>query len=187
MDENTNDTQDVDVSEDELSEEPTSPETDWEAEAKKARGIAQRALTKLKKLGDKKPEPAKPAEPAETAPKTGELDETALDYLDLKGINEDEDIKIIQDVVRKTGQTVRQALKDDYVQSKLKSNKEARDVKAALPGNTKRGGSGANDSFEAALAKYEKTKELPTDFDLRIKVIDASSKKNDVSTPPWRR
>ena len=124
---------------DETPEEDLTPDTDWEAEAKKARGIAQRLRTKLTKATEtKKVEPK--VEPVKKEPNTGELDETALDFLDLKGITEDDDIALIENIIAKTGQTVRQALKDEYVVSKLESLKQAREVKAATPSGTKRSG-----------------------------------------------
>ena len=116
---------------------------------------------------------------------TGELDETTLDYLDLKGITETEDIKEIEKVIAKTGMTARQALKDEYVISKLKSNKETREAKAAVPSNTKRSGSSASDNLELAIAKYERTGELPKDFALRSAVINAKVEQENTNKPFW--
>lgn len=119
--------------------------------------------------------------------KTGELDETQLDYLDLKGISESEDIDVIQAVMKRTGQTVRQALKDDYVQTKLKANSEKRAVANAMPSNTKRGGAGAGMGLEAAIAKYEQTGEYPSDFELKTQVVNAIVDKQSSSVPSWRK
>ena len=66
------------------------------------------------------------------------------------------------------------------------SNKKAREVQNALPSNTKRGGS-TGDSLEQAIAKFERTKELPDDFELRSKVLDSISSKGDITKPSWRR
>lgn len=118
--------------------------------------------------------------------KTGELDEMQLDYLELKGVTEPEDIEVIQKVMQRTGQTMRQALKDDYVVSKLEANKSKRDVANAMPSNTKRSGGGAMGA-EAALARYEATGELPSDFELRSQVINMKEAKEAGSLPPWRR
>lgn len=193
MDEQKNET----VVEEEIGEETPdaelTPETDWKAEAEKARGIAKRALTKLKKLGEvKKVEAEAPVIPAKKdAQNAGGLDETQLDYLDLKGVTADEDVKIIEDIVKKTGQTVRQALKDDYVVAKLKANQDARAVKDATPGSTKRSGSGTGDSLELAVAKYEQSgynpANLPSDFALRTQVINAIADKSSQNQPSWRR
>lgn len=187
MEPQDNDTVEDEVIEEETPETDLTPETDWEAEAKKARGIAQRLRTKLTKATEKKKEPVVPVAPVKETQTTGELDENALDYLDLKGISDQEDIDIIQSVVQKTGQTVRQVLKDEYVTSKLASNKEARDVKAATPSSTKRSSNGQSSDLAAAIAQFEKTGELPADFELASRVTDAVTNKNDPATPPWRR
>lgn len=123
----------------------------------------------------------------ETQAKTGELDETQLDYLDLKGVNEAEDIDVIQAVMKRTGQTVRQALKDEYVQAKLKGNSEKRAVANAMPSGTKRSGAGAGMGLEAAIAKYEQTGEYPSDFELRTQVVNAIVDKASSSVPSWRK
>ena len=171
--------------------------TDWKAEAQKLRdkAIAQRERTKTLKLkladkekaiealatGSKKAEPSK----------TGELDETQLDYLDLKGVSEAEDVKIIEDIVKKTGMTVRQALKDDYVQAKLTANKGQREVKDATPSGTKRSGNSGGTDIATAIAKYEQANydpaSLPDNFALRSAVINAITAKTDPNRPAWQR
>ena len=176
--------------EEETPEAELTPETDWEAEAKKARGIAQRLRTKLTKATEKKVEEKKekvvPKEPVKKEPNTNELDENALDFLDLKGITEDEDIELIENIIAKTGQTARQVLKDDYVIAKLESLKTAREAKAATPSSTKRGGE-TGDTLEVALAKYESTGEYPDDFELRSKVINKLEEKSSTSVPGYRK
>jgi hypothetical protein len=185
MDENKNEPE-VDIElEAETPEADLTPETDWEAEAKKARGIAQRLRTKLTKAEEKKVAVETPTAPIkETAPKTGELDETQLDYLDLKGVTDQDEIDIIQKVIAKTGQTVRQALKDDYVQSKLDALRKDKAVKDATPSSTKRGGSQTGDLAQA-LAKFEQNGELPTDFALRSAVVNAKADKENTNKPAW--
>lgn len=169
--------------------------TDWKAEAKKLqdKAIRQRESTKTLKQKLKDKETAiealagtKKAEPT----KTGELDETQLDYLDLKGINDADDIKVIENIIKKTGVTVREALKDEYVQSKLASNKAAREVKEATPSSSKRGSSGNQGTdLATALAKYEAAgyspDALPTDFTLRKAVVNAVANATKTNKPSW--
>ncbi len=124
---------------------------------------------------------------AGTQSEAGELNETQLDYLDVKGVTESDDLDVIAKVMKRTGQTVRQALQDEYVQDKLKANQQKRIVQNATPSGTKRSGSGVSDNFDAAVAKFETTGELPSDYDLRTKVVNAVSSKNDISLPPWQR
>ena|SRR3990167_10204531 len=163
-----------------------SETTDWEAEAKKARGIAQRLRTKLTKATEKKVVVEEPTKPVTSAPKTGELDETQLDYLDLKGISDSDEIDVIQKVMAKTGQTVRQALKDEYVQTKLEKLRGERAVKDATPSSTRRSGGQTND-VASAIAKYEATGVLPDDFELRSAVVNKMEERSSVSSPSWRR
>ena len=86
--------------------------------------------------------------------------------------------------MQRTGQTVREALKDDYVFSKLKELRDKRDVANATPSATKRGGT-QSDGFDLALAKFEKTGELPDDFELRRKVVNAKYEKESSNKPSW--
>jgi len=153
------------------------------ARAKKAEGFVLKDghWTKAEKPA------SKPEGEVEPKAKTGELDETQLDYLDLKGISESEDVDIIQKVMQRTGQTVRQTLKDEYVQEKLKANQAKREVELATPSGTKRSGGGAVDNFDIALAKFEQTGELPKDFAIRSKIINAKVDKENNSLPSWHR
>ena len=166
--------------------------TDYKAEALKLRdkAIAQRERTKAlkKELADTKKavEIAAGITKEPTPVKTGDLDETQLDYLDLKGVTEAEDVKIIEDVVKKTGQTVRQVLKDDYVVAKLAANKAKRDVQGATPSSTKRAGGQVGDIASAA-AKFKETGVLPEDRELANAVVDSVAKTGNDRLPPWQR
>lgn len=171
-------------------EEGEDDTTDWKAEAEKLqhKAISQRERTKtLKKelaearkaVGIVAGSKEKPSQPS-----TGELDATQLDYLDLKGITESEDINLIQKVIQKTGQTVREALKDDYVVAKLASLKAERDVKAATPSSSRRSGDQSS-NLAAAIAKFEETGVLPNDFELASQVTDAVTAKGNRNKPSW--
>jgi len=141
------------------------------------------------KVGDKWVKAPKPEEAVATSEKlaatTGELTETQLDYLDLKGISNEDDIAIIQKVMQRTGQTVRQALADDYVQSKLEAAKKAREVQAAMPSGTKRSGGNASDSVELALAKFDATGEMPKEFGLRKQIVAKITERSNPNKPAW--
>lgn len=162
--------------------------TDWKAEAQKLqnKAISQRERTKTlkKELADARKATEIVAGSKPSQPKTGELDETQLDYLDIKGITESEDIAVIQKVIQKTGQTVREALKDEYVVAKLTSLKAEREVKSATPGSTRRSGNQTGD-IASAVAKFEATGVLPDDFELASKVTDAVATKGNRNKPSW--
>ncbi len=165
-----------------LEETPTDEQdtTDYKAKFEEAQGRLKRAETKLEKL-----KVEKKAEAIVEKQKTGDLDETQLDYLDLKGISEQEDVDVIQRHVQRTGETVRQALKDDYVISKLDKNKAAREVKDATPSATKRSSGGQSNDVALAVAKFEQTGKLPDDFKLASEVVNAIEAKSNTSKPSW--
>ena len=171
---------DKEVKEKEEIPEPKLVET---PEAKKAR--LERELARVnKKLGVT--EQPKPVEKT-TVSKTGELDETQLGFLDLKGITDDEEIDVIQKVMRNTGQTLRQALKDDYVVSKLAALRENKERQDATPSNNHRSGGQPSNDVDYWVAKAEQSGELPKDPELKMKVLDRISKGDDLRTPPWKR
>src|SRR3990167_5258743 len=91
--------------------ETDTDSTDWKEKYEETTGRLKRLETKLEKLKVEK----KAEEIVEKRSKTDELDESQLNYLELKGYSEDDDINVIQRHVQRTGETVRQALKDDYV------------------------------------------------------------------------
>jgi hypothetical protein len=157
--------------------EETQEESATELKARLKRAEAKIERMKIESKADRKVEKI-------LEKKTGELDETQLDYLDLKGITDEEDIKIIARHVQRTGESVRQALKDDYVSSKLEANLKAREVKGATPSATKRGGNQVND-IASAIARFEQTGELPTDFKLRSEVVNSISDKGHNKRPSW--
>ena len=150
--------------------------------AKKAEGFV--------KVDGKWVKAPKPEEAVETAQqlkaKTGELSETQLDYLDLKGVTNEDDIDVIQKVMLRTGQTVRQALGDEYVASKLAANKAKRDVQSATPSSTKRAGGQVGD-VASATAKFKETGVLPEDRELANAVVDSIAKAGNDRLPPWQR
>jgi len=174
--------------------------TDWKAKAQEIEqkrredGIRARERTKALKdqLADAKKavDAVKPPKTTQDASKANGLDENALDYLDVKGVSEREDIKIIEDIVKKTGMSVREALKDEYVQAKLTANKAAREVKEATPSSTKRAGGNQGTDLSAAIARYEQSgydaKTLPDDFKQRSAIINAVAAKQSTNKPSWQ-
>jgi hypothetical protein len=187
--------EEVEVIEEDL--EQLDDTTDWKAKAQeieqKRREDGIRSRERTKALKDQLKEANKAVESVK-APKTTQdpskaegLDETALDYLDVKGIDQSEDIKVIEDIVKKTGMTVRQALKDDYVQAKLNANKAKREVKDATPSSTKRSGGNQGSDLAADIAKYEQSgyRELPKDFARRSAVVNAVASKLNPNKPAF--
>lgn len=119
--------------------------------------------------------------------KTGELDETAMLLLEVKGIKVDDpdEMKLVEDW-REAGKTVKNMLGNKIFQAELKALRDEKAVKDATPSNTKRSGAGTI-GVDAALARYEATGELPADFELRSAVINMKEAKESGTRPPWRR
>lgn len=192
MDEINDNTAEEVVEEDDAAEEVAAPvnETPDDKEVRLKRleenAIRQRERTRaLKAENEKLKKSLQPVPQKEAPSKTGELDETQLDYLDLKGITESDEIDVITKVIAKTGQTVRQALKDDYVQSKLEKLRADKAVKDATPSATKRGGGGQTNDLALDIARYEQTGALPDDFVRRSAVINAKVDKENTNKPAW--
>lgn len=154
-------------------EEELTPETDWEAEAKKARGIAQRLRTKLVKATEKKVE--QPAQ-KEKQTKTGfGYDEKA--FLKVSGIQPNE-YDLILEVMQATGKSLDDVVDSKYVQAELKERRATQATKEAVPSGTKRSTTSPRDSVDYWIAKGE----LPPweQRELRQKVVQAKidSEKN---------
>lgn len=166
-----------------------SETTDWQAEAKKARGIAQRLRTKLTKATEKKVVAEAPKEPVkkEEAPKTGELDETSVLWLEVKGVKtEDADeMKLVENWRKDSGKDVKSIWASRIFQAELKDLRAEREVQNAMPGSTKRANAGGAPNLQAAIAKFEATGELPADFKLRSEVVNATVDKQNTNKPSW--
>ena len=87
----------------------------------------------------------------------------------------------------KTGQTVRQVLKDEYVASKLNDFKKAREVKSATPSSTKRAGQQVTDNVDYWYQKYEATGELPKGMPkgMATKLIQRRTEAEDPRRNPY--
>lgn len=145
-------------------------------EAKLAR-LKRQAAQLEKKLG---------VEPKPESKSTGKLDETQLDYLDLKGVSEEEDIKVIETVMKNTGKSLRETLKDEYVVSTIDENRRTRNVRNAIPGSSKRSGVESN-SVDFYVNKFKSTGKLPEDFETRSKVVDSLTAESSNRNPSWLR
>ena len=180
------------VEEEEALPEEPDPEatestlTDWEARAKKLeeKAIVQRERTRTLKERLAKLEKQAFAPPKEVD-KTGELDETQLEILELKGITDTEDIDYLKKYMQRNGLTLRETLKDDIALAKLQSQKDKREVKEATPSSTKRSGNSQTSDLSLDIARYEQTGKLPDDFARRSAVINAKVEKENTNKPAW--
>lgn len=180
-------TEQADVGVEDTTTEEVKPEAEKPKETpeqKKSR--LERQLKRVNKELGIEPD-AKAEEKVESKAKTGELDETQLDYLDLKGITADEDIKIIKSVMKRTGESLRETLKDEYVIDKLKANKVQRDVKAATPSSSKRAGGDSGNNEDYYFAKFEQSggEEFPKGIsaEMKAKLVNRYAGKTDNKSP----
>lgn len=187
MDENESNT---DAVTEEVVETDEVTTTDKPAEEPKAEKPTETLEQKAARLKRELKQTEKKLGITEDAPKaekkTDGLDDTVLDYLDLKGVSEAEDIEVIESIMKKTGMSARDAIKDEYVIAKLASNKATREVKDATPSSTKRAGATA-DTVAQAVARFEKDGTMPDNFELRNKVVDALVAKDTNNAPSWHR
>lgn len=150
--------------------------------AKSAEGGLRELKERIKTLEEK------PKDPVTVGPeaKTGELEEAQLDFFELKGFSDPDQVAVFQEIMKKTGMSHRDVVKDDYALTRVKSIQQEKEVRGATPGSTKHGGEQVDD-FGSAIAKFEQTGELPADFDLRSKVVNALEQKTSAGRPTWRR
>ncbi len=169
------------VEHDEATEEEKDS-TDWKAKHDELAARLKRAETKL----DKQKVEKKAEQIVEKRSNTGELDEAVRDFFDLKGYSDDE-MEVFHNIMKRTGMSHREVLKDEYATSKVSAMRKDIEVKNATPSGTKRAGGQSSNDVDYWVAKAEQGGELPKDFELRAKVINTLSKKGDTSIPPWRR
>ena len=180
-----------------LPADPTEGEedtTDWKAEAQKLRdkAIAQRERTKSLKqqLAETKKavEIAVGSQKSPPQPKTGELDENSLLWLEVKGMKTDDldEMKVIEDWKKDSGKDVRVIWASKAFQAELKTVRDDKALQVAIPGGTKRGGAQTGD-IASAFAKFEQTGTLPEDRALADAVVDSITKTGSDRIPPWQR
>lgn len=185
----TNDTETAqeEVKDEEVVEETTETEaedtTDWKSryeELNRNAGSLKRTLTRTQKeLAEAK---VKPVE----APRKVELDDTALDYLDLKGITDTDEIEEVRKHMQRTGESLRETLKDDWLIQRLGKIKRDNEAKANTPGSTERAGNAGN-NVDYYVARYEQTGKLPDDFKLKSEVVNRLVDRSNTNRPQWHR
>ena len=169
----------AEIEEHEEAAEEVQDTTDWKMRHDELAARLKRAETKLEKTKvEKKVETVLEKEKAE-------LDETQLDFLDVKGITDQDEIDLIHNVMKRTGQTVRQTLRDDYVQTKLAQLRKENELKDATPGSTRRSSGGEVGSADYWFNRYEQKGELPKDFKLRSEVINRKVELSNSNKPSW--
>lgn len=167
---------------DELNEatEEEKDTTDWKAKYEEAEGQRKRLETKLGKV-----KITKEAERIIEKQSKGELDNGDYAFLATKGYEDDDQIAFIQKQMDKWDMSLREILKDEEVKAKLAGILKAKEVQAATPSGTRRATNQMND-LDYLYAKFEQTGELPTDYDMKTKVLDRKIAKENTNKPRWK-
>lgn len=142
--------------EDITPEDDLTETTDWEAEAKKARRIASRYRNQVVKLKEAKrptdaPAPSQAAASKDAKP--GELNDGQLAFLIAKGIEADDEVALIQQVMKDTGKPLKEVVASKYVQAELKEMREAQTTKDATPSASRRASASSKDNVDYWLTK----------------------------------
>lgn len=161
----------------ETPEEELNEETDWKAEAIKARGIAKRHATKLEKLKLANKVEKKVEKVLEEKKQGFDYAEKA--YLKASGIAPDE-FSLVKDIMSSTGKSLDDVLETKYFQAELKERREAKATKDATPSSSKRSTQSARDQVEYWIAKGEMP---PADQrELRKQVVEARIKQEQAKS-----
>lgn len=131
------------------------------ARAKKAEGF------ELKDGKWLKPEPK--TEPKPDVVKNNEPDYGKLAYLKSAGIDNPDDVKIIQDEAERLKLPLTDVLGMEHIKTKLKEQKEDREAKAGVPRGGRRSGGDSKQEVDYWIAKGG----LPEDQELAEKVVNA--------------
>lgn len=151
-------------------EQDLPDDTDWKAEAIKARRIASRLRGKLTKATETKKTEVAQESKTETA-KNGSLDYGEKALLRSEGIKAPEERALVEKWKARTGDDIETILDDDIFQAQLKKVRDTADAKAATPSSTKRSTTPAQDSVDYWIAKGELPP--PNQAELRRKVVNA--------------
>lgn len=172
---------DESILQEEVEVQVEPPKKEYTPEQKLARVERLRAKY-MKELGiEEKSEPKPPVQ----AEQVGSLDKADYAILVAKGIEEKDEIDFVHKQMLKWDMPLTDVLKDEDVQSKLKAMRIEREVKGAMPSSTRRSG-GQVDNIDYWIAKYERTGELPEDFELRSAVVNAKYESMSTNKPAWR-
>lgn len=181
-----NDTQETtDTSETTVPEETAAETSTTEGETKaKTEETPEARHARLKRQLDQHEKKHKLGSYAEKQPegdgkqasKQGDFDYGELAYLTAKGIEADEDIALVRQVMSETGKALKDVLGSKYFQAELKQLREDRAAKDAIPAKNGRTGGAARDTVDYWIAKGELPPDTPENKQLRRDVVNAKAK-----------
>lgn len=149
---------------------PEKPKRTPQEEYEYHQGRAERLA---KKLGLKKPEVKNnSSEPSEL-----ELDYGKKAYLKSYGIQGSDELELVKTEIKRSGMELDELVSNEYFIGKLNNLRAVRESSNAIPKSKNRSGQTGVTDLDLAVAKFNETGELPTDFKLKNQVIDAITKK----------
>ena len=175
-------TETVDSPNDETTEESSSEETEVahkESElTEKNRQLferAKKAETEAKELREKLKSSTKTEETVEAKPESqsNEPDYARLAFLNGKGIEHADDIKVVMDEAKRLKLPLTDVLGMKHIQIQLQDAKDDRTAKAGMPKGKGRTGGNTQNDVDYWLSKGE----TPDDQELAEKVVNARMKK----------
>lgn len=124
-------------------------------------------------------------------PKTAQLDELGRLFLDQKGIEQQDEVELVQKIMRDTGKSVRDVYGSKYFQAELNELREAKGTQAAIPTSNGRTTNGvASTNIDVLVSKFEQRGDealANLDFDTRSKVIERMYELKDTNKPWWQQ
>ncbi len=174
------------VEEVEETPEPTDDITELKSRLQRLeeKSITQRERTRILK---QELEKARKAATPKEEKKTGEFDNADYALLSAKGYENDEELEFIRQRMVKWDMPLRQVLNDPEMKEKLSNMRIEREVKSATPSATNRTSPGILGTVEYSITKYDRTGELPDNFELRSAVINAKVERESTNKPPWQK
>ena len=130
---------------------------------------AKKSETETKELREQIKKLSNSSKGESSKDESNEPDYGRLAFLQAKGIDNPDDIKIVQDEASRLKLPLTDVLGMEHIQSKLRTNKEEREAKAGMPKGSGRSGGSSQHDVDYWLAKGE----TPDDQELAEKVVDA--------------
>ena len=140
---------------------------------------AEQKIVELKKenkalKGTKEPESTVETKP-ETSDKSDEPDYAKIAFLNQKGVEHLDDVKIVQDEADRLKLPLTDVLEMEHIKAKLQVNKDQRNAQAGMPSGKGTTGATGQRDVDYWLQKGG----LPEDQELASKVVEARMKKDD--------
>jgi len=160
QDDSQEETQDNQNNSDDSSNED---DTDWKAQALKYKAILDRNKNKATTI-------------KEPNAKSNDLGYDVKAFLTANGLKGSDEYKLAQDFAKNTGKTFDQVVENKYFLQELEEFREVKKTGNSVPKSRGKTSNMSSDSLEFWLAKP--FGELPNDFELRKKVVNARRQKS---------